>query len=403
MQTVSFEKPFLQAIARCRYSVYFALICLLVWRAYNANATLSSGLVYFVIAPALIQTYLTHKSAIAKWLMLALHVFEFSACLFMLMLNGLPFGALLAMVCVFLASNVALWGFVILPGLAIGGCVAILLWTYWDSGSIELSALLAHQNLLLSSDVWVDSTAQFLAFVAILFFCRLAHIQAQRLLFGRRTLQQEKRVLEKYLPRDLPQHLACNSAGSVVQSWQTVAFVDLSGFTRAATELPPETLCCIVNDFLRTINTQVDAHGGHVSKFLGDGVLCVFPAVQVDLRQEMAANAVACFADLRQLMSGLNAAWKQAGYLYCLDATCGVASGYCAVGSWGDEQRRDYTVIGEPVNLASRLQSQAQQYGGLLLDRVTAELVGGGEHMAEHHTLQLKGLQETSAFVPLPA
>jgi class 3 adenylate cyclase len=102
-------------------------------------------------------------------------------------------------------------------------------------------------------------------------------------------------------------------------------------------------------------------------------------------------------------MGRLRRRWRSEGYLQGFTVTAGVASGFCALGDWGSDQRLDYTVIGEPVNLARRLQGVAGDCGGVLIDAVTAELVRPLADVGEEYCLDLKGMDATVGFAPLPS
>jgi class 3 adenylate cyclase len=213
----------------------------------------------------------------------------------------------------------------------------------------------------------------------------------------------EKRLLQRYLPRELPAHVAGGNPGRAERLWLTVAFIDLVGFTQATRMLPAEILSCLLNDFFSAVNEHVERHAGSVSKFLGDGVLCVFAPLGVEQRGSTASGCVTCLSELPDLMGRLRRRWRSEGYLHGFTVTAGVASGFCALGDWGSDQRLDYTVIGEPVNLARRLQGVAGDCGGVLIDAVTAELVRPLADVGEEYCLDLKGMDATVGFAPLPS
>ena len=74
-----------------------------------------------------------------------------------------------------------------------------------------------------------------------------------------------------------------------------------------------------------------------------------------------------------------------------------IASGDCAIGSWGEGERLDFTVIGTPVNLAQRLQTEASETCPVLLDEVTAELVGA-QYLGQRNVIEPKGLNTCEAY-----
>ena len=154
---------------------------------------------------------------------------------------------------------------------------------------------------------------------------------------------------------------------------QTVSalFVDVVGSTGIAEREPPERVVTLLNRFFEIVVHVVDEHGGMVNKFEGDAALCVFGApIECD---DHAARAL---ATARQLRARIDA------FAGGFDAAIGVASGVAVAGYVGAETRFEYTVIGDPVNEASRLTELAKQRPGRLL--ASAETVRcAGEEEAE--------------------
>ncbi|MDQ3739786.1 MAG: adenylate/guanylate cyclase domain-containing protein [Actinomycetota bacterium] len=133
---------------------------------------------------------------------------------------------------------------------------------------------------------------------------------------------------------------------------QTVSalFVDVVGSTALAERESPERVVALLNRFFEIVVTVVDRHGGMVNKFEGDAALCVFGApIEVE---DHAARALAAARDIRAHLDRDDSE---------LDAAIGVACGEAVAGYVGSEQRFEYTVIGDPVNEASRLTELAKQ------------------------------------------
>jgi adenylate cyclase len=154
---------------------------------------------------------------------------------------------------------------------------------------------------------------------------------------------------------------------------QTVSalFVDVVGSTALAEREAPEHVVALLNRFFEIVVSVVDDHGGMVNKFEGDAALCVFgaPIEQGD----HAARALAAARDLR---ARLDAAVEG------LDAAIGVACGDAVAGYIGAESRFEYTVIGDPVNEASRLTELAKQRPGRILASADAVTCAGDEEGA---------------------
>ena len=182
------------------------------------------------------------------------------------------------------------------------------------------------------------------------------------------------------------------------REWLSIVFIDMVDFTRTSNELPPEALVELINKFIAAINGHVENWGGHVSKFLGDGVLCVFPADAPEARENAAEQAVRCASQLPVLLLALNGGWRRSGYTQMLKVSCGIASGFCCSGNWGGTGRLDYTVIGPPVNLAQRLQVAARQRGDVLMDETTQRLIRAPSRTGQGDALTLNGFGQVTAY-----
>jgi class 3 adenylate cyclase len=181
-------------------------------------------------------------------------------------------------------------------------------------------------------------------------------------------------VLAAYLPDRLRARLFGRELEPTLERrWVTICFVDLVGFTALADRLAPESVIELLQDFTAAISRLTDRHGAVLDKFLGDGMLLFFTA---DVLEQRAARATACVAlldDLQPVIEALESRWRARGMHMALGVSCGVASGYCSVGDIGDDARRHYTVVGGPVNLASRLQHIADR-NDACFDGATASL-----------------------------
>jgi adenylate cyclase len=138
-----------------------------------------------------------------------------------------------------------------------------------------------------------------------------------------------------------------------------IVFVDVIGSTRLTQSRSPEDVVTILNQLFATIVKVVTDEGGWVNKFEGDGALCVFgaPASSDDYAQ----RALRAARTLRRELLALSMVEP------ALDAAIGVSAGTAVAGNVGTEQRYEYTVMGSPVNEASRLTTEAKQRLGRVL------------------------------------
>ncbi|HET6220528.1 MAG TPA: adenylate/guanylate cyclase domain-containing protein [Dongiaceae bacterium] len=144
----------------------------------------------------------------------------------------------------------------------------------------------------------------------------------------------------------------------------TVWFSDIEGFTRLAEGLSPPQLVDLLNTYFAAVTDIVEAHGGFVDKYVGDGVVAVFGAPVDDPAHARHAveAAVACQAKLAQLRNdgGLPPGLR-------LSVRIGINTGTMLVGNIGSRRRFNYTVMGDAVNLASRLEGANKTYGTAIL------------------------------------
>jgi class 3 adenylate cyclase/tetratricopeptide (TPR) repeat protein len=156
-----------------------------------------------------------------------------------------------------------------------------------------------------------------------------------------------------------------------------VLFADLAGFTRLSTQIGAEETHALLNRYFELVDRIIETYGGRVDKHIGDNVMAVFGAPTA--HDDDPLRAVFAAIDIHERMAGLPAA--TAGHL---QAHVGIASGQVVASGTGSEAHSEYTVTGEAVNLASRLQDQANPGETLIsdslfrsvADRVDCETLG---------------------------
>lgn len=143
----------------------------------------------------------------------------------------------------------------------------------------------------------------------------------------------------------------------------TVLFADLAGFTSMSAGLDPEEMHRILEGFFEAVDGIVTQYGGTVDKHMGDNVMAVFGAPVA--HDDDPARAVRAAMDIHAAMPGLDAPPETP-----LQVHIGIASGQVVVGDTGSSHHREYTVIGDSVNLASRLEDMARTGETLVSDAV---------------------------------
>jgi CHASE2 domain-containing sensor protein/class 3 adenylate cyclase len=146
----------------------------------------------------------------------------------------------------------------------------------------------------------------------------------------------------------------------------TVLFTDLKGFSTTSEKMDPSTLMDWMNEYMNGIAHHVDRHGGMVNKFIGDAIMAVFGAPVAHQSEEEfdqdARNAVDCALAMRRELAQLNAGWKARG-LPTTAMRVGIYTGPLVAGSMGSAQRLEFTVLGDTVNTAARLESAGKDAG----------------------------------------
>jgi adenylate cyclase len=166
---------------------------------------------------------------------------------------------------------------------------------------------------------------------------------------------------QKYMPTELVRTLV--SQGVEVrpgghQQTLTVMFTDVAGFTGISEELG-DRVVPVLAEYLEAVSTAVLKHSGTIDKFIGDGVMAFWGAPAPNERH--AANACAAALECQRLLALQRAAAGRCGTP--LRIRIGINTGRMLVGNIGSSERLNYTVIGDPVNVASRLQPLGKIYG----------------------------------------
>ncbi len=155
----------------------------------------------------------------------------------------------------------------------------------------------------------------------------------------------------------------------------TVVFTDFTGFAAASESMDGRSTVALLNQYLRALTDVLIAHGGYVNKFLGDGVMCFWGApVPAADHASLACRAI---VEAVETIGRLNAERERTGQV-SMALRVGISTGRVVVGDCGAPPRlNDYTVIGDSVNLAARLESANKQLGTrTLLTRRTVDEMG---------------------------
>jgi adenylate cyclase len=234
---------------------------------------------------------------------------------------------------------------------------------------------------LLARGVWVAAAAPLLAGLAAALSAQLALLAVERR--DRRLVHD---ALGRYTSPALVRTLLArpellDQFGGARQEL-TVLFSDLRGFTTASESLPPERLVELLNEYLSAMTEVVEAHGGYVDKYVGDAIMAIWGAPVP--AADHAARACRAALDMRDRLAALRPGWRER-FGVELHARTGLNTAPAVAGHVGSRRKASYTVMGDGVNLASRLEGANKAYG-------TAILAGEGTRAAAGEGLAFRAV-----------
>jgi class 3 adenylate cyclase/CHASE2 domain-containing sensor protein len=176
----------------------------------------------------------------------------------------------------------------------------------------------------------------------------------------------------------------------------TAMFTDLQGFSSISEKLSPESLVSLLNEYLTEMCDIIAAHNGVVDKFEGDAIIAFWGAPVDD--PDHARNACLCAIEMQKRLRDLRAKWKEEGrkeFIYELKMRIGINTGEIVVGNMGSSQRMDYTIMGDSVNLAARLEGVNKFYGTYtLISEFTASYAGDAFKLRPLDRIRVVGKSE---------
>jgi adenylate cyclase len=180
------------------------------------------------------------------------------------------------------------------------------------------------------------------------------------------------------------------------ERWVTVMFTDIAGFTTISEGLKetPDRLVDLMNRYLTVMSEVIARHDGYVDKFIGDAVMAVWGApLAVENAERKAVDAALdCQAALEVFNREVVVDFLPSGRM---GTRIGVATGPAIAGNMGSTQRLNYTVTGDMVNLAARLEGANKEYGtAIMISELTAQAVGDGYVLRRLDRLIVKGKTE---------
>src|SRR5215472_10384084 len=206
-------------------------------------------------------------------------------------------------------------------------------------------------------------------------------------------LAQLSSKLAKFLPPQLYNSIFTGMHTTRVAAKRkklTVFFSDIANFTETTDSLESEELTNLLNQYLTEMSKLALGHGATIDKYVGDAIMGFFGDPASRGSKEDAIACVKMAIAMQQRMHELRLKWLDLGSEKPFELRIGINTGFCTVGNFGSEDRMDYTIIGNEVNLAARLQSHAD-LGGILVTHETSSLIKDTILTEEQEAISVKG------------
>jgi len=287
-------------------------------------------------------------------------------------------------------------------GLALVGAAGVLAWSliaFLRRPLLCLGALIAITAAYLgAARFFYDTTGLLLLTVPVLSALLLSGVVSLGFEYALERIDKlrTRRTLERYVSKNLVKEILENPDGYYstlrgVRVPATMLFSDLVGFTTLAEKADPEALVAQLNEYLTRMTSVVFSNGGTLDKFIGDAIMAVWGNVRSLGVAQDAKNCARAALGMRSQLRQLNERWRDEGRMG-LGMGIGINQGEVLVGNIGSQERMDPTVIGDSVNLASRLEGLTRIYGvDILVGATAAELVRDEFYLRSVARVQVKG------------
>ena len=206
-----------------------------------------------------------------------------------------------------------------------------------------------------------------------------------------RSRNNLKNVMSKYISKSVMKDVLQNETAELggKRAYVSVLFADIRQFTSISEVYTPEEVSSLLNEYFSLIAPIIDKYNGTLNKFMGDAVMAIFGAPIED--DNHAQNAVLCAEEILLEVKKLNYKWKISNKP---EIRIGVAinTGYVFIGNIGSKDRMEFTVIGDSVNIASRIESLNRVYNtSFLISSSTYEKVKDIVNTIKIRDVSIKG------------
>nr|MDA3834598.1 adenylate/guanylate cyclase domain-containing protein [Spirochaetales bacterium] len=224
--------------------------------------------------------------------------------------------------------------------------------------------------------------------ISLIFLC----VTLFNFLYEGRRKRQMTNAFKRYVSPKIVKQVTQNPEALTLSGenrYLTVFFSDIKNFTAISETLPPEQLSVLMNEYLTAMSDIILEREGTVDKFIGDAIMAIWGAPLDVENQEV--QAVSAALESIEMLDQLRVAWLKQG-LPEIAIRIGLNSGEMRVGNFGSQTRFDYTVIGDNVYLAARLEGLRKNYGtDILISQTTKQAVENHFFSQYIDTVRVKG------------
>ena len=261
--------------------------------------------------------------------------------------------------------------------LLIGIALSFLLPLFTPAKAILASVFVLITTIGLSLVAWqfgnvLMPVANSLVMIALLFAFNMSY----GYFFESRTKRQIIGLFGQYVPSERVEEMVKHPESVSMEGESremTILFSDVRGFTTISEGLDPKELSLLMNEFLTPLSRVIYKHRGTIDKYMGDCIMAFWGAPLPD--RDHARNAILAGIEMQATLQALQPHFKERGWPG-IHVGVGINTGRVSVGNMGSEVRVAYTVMGDEVNLASRLEGITKQYGvGIIVGEHTQNLV----------------------------
>ena len=202
--------------------------------------------------------------------------------------------------------------------------------------------------------------------------------------------------LGKYVPPQIYNALISGKYSTKIKTKRkklTVFFSDIKNFTKTSEYLQPEDLTSYLNEYFSEMTKIALAYGATIDKYIGDAIMLFFGDPKSKGEKEDAIACIKMSIEMQEKMKKLRLKWKSNGFANPFEIRIGINTGFCNVGNFGSEQRLTYTIIGEAVNIAARLET-AGEAGNILISYETYAHVKDLVTTKQNKTIKMKGISK---------